>query len=53
MAELKPCCEKAKIIVKQLNVYDKGYYCQCMSCGSISGTYKTKEQAISAWNKRS
>jgi len=57
MAELKPCpfCgyEKVRIIKHNLDcgtVY-QGY---CFQCGTLGPDYGgTKQQAISAWNKRS
>lgn len=55
--ELKPCprCPKSEIDVDIDDGFSRGvqkYYVGCGACGMSSGRYKTKEEAIAAWNAR-
>ena len=51
--ELKPCpfCGGEAEITK----WHEGYFAECKKqhCGGTIGAYKTEEEAIEAWNKRS
>lgn len=51
MAELKPCdCGCVDIMI--CNAYP-GYFCECCKCETRTNIFKTRKQAIDAWNKRS
>lgn len=58
MAELKPCkwCEIVdnKMSEGKLEQLKNEYFIiLCKKCGWFTDSYKTEEEAISAWNKRS
>ena len=54
MTELKPCdCGNIGVTLEKLNVFGYSFFCRCKTCGKITGTYSTEQQATDAWNKRS
>lgn len=51
MSELKPCpfCGSNKIITRKTRMWHRVV---CEACGTVSGYWFNKEQAITAWNER-
>lgn len=54
MAELKPCkCGCTYNIFIKQDMVTGLYFVLCENCKKSTGLFKTKQQAIDAWNKRS
>ncbi len=53
--ELKPCpfCGGRDLTIIDYIGIGGAIYVLCHSCGSSSGTYNTRNEAITAWNRRS
>lgn len=55
MAELKPCpfCGSRENAIKEHWMCRNMWCVQCYGCGCNSACFRTKEEAIEAWNRRS
>lgn len=56
MPELKPCEKCGEgidvgYICANFNL-DEDYYVYCWTCGNKTDVYRSKQQAIDAWNRR-